>query len=281
VARSVQVAAIAEYASGDAFDLVLLATKAQDALEVAPFLSRLVSPEGALLCIQNGGVSQLLSERLGGIVLGGLSNLGATMVDLGVYEQRNAGHLLVGEVRGGTSDRVARIAQALSRAIETRITANLPGAVWAKLLLNCSVTTIGALCGRTMREYMALQSGHEVFRSAYQEALAVALRNGTRPERMIVDPIPPGSGPAEDAWIASVVSTYGDIKPSMLQDFERGRPTEIDFINGYVAQLGHRLGVAVPMNAAITRLAHRIEQGAARPDPGRLDELLREALPAR
>jgi 2-dehydropantoate 2-reductase len=147
--------------------------------------------------------------------------------------------------------------------------------------LNCSVTTIGALCGRTMREYMRLRSGREVFRTVYDEALAVALRKGTRPERMLVEPVPPPPGPAEDAWIASILSSYGDIKPSMLQDFERGRPTEIDFINGYVAQLGHRLGVPVPMNAAITRLAHRIEQGAARPDPARLDDLLREVVAAR
>jgi 2-dehydropantoate 2-reductase len=280
-ARSVQIAAIEEYQNGDRFELIVLATKAHDALEVAPFLSRLLTPSGTLLCIQNGGVAQILADRLGGSVLGGLSNLGATMVEPGVYEQRNAGHLLVGEVGGGLSERAPTVARALSRAIETRATPNLPGAVWAKLLLNCSVTTIGAIAGQTMRRYMTSVAGQEVFRRTYDEALSVALAAGTRPERMIVDPIPPGwqgesiPGADHDAWIDRIMASYGDIKPSMLQDFERGRRTEIDFINGYVAGLGKQFGKYVAMNAAITELAHSIEQGQLHPDPERLDDLLR------
>ena len=283
----VQVAALEEYATADEFDLVLLATKAHDALESAPFLSRLLKPRGTLLCIQNGGVSQILAGRLGGdTVLGGLSNLGATMVEPGIYEQRNSGHLLIGEVAGGLSDRAVKIAGFLSGAIGTRATANLAGAVWSKLLLNCSVTTIGALAGMPMRQYMKSSAGPEVFRRAYQEALSVSLASGTQPERMIVDPIPPGwpgsSAPADgyDRWIEEVTATYGDLKPSMLQDFERGRQTEIDFINGYATQVGRQLGIPVDMNAAITDLAHQIERGQTQPHLERLADLLRRAAQA-
>jgi 2-dehydropantoate 2-reductase len=69
---------------------------------------------------------------------------------------------------------------------------------------------------------------------------------------------------------------YGDAKSSMLQDLERGRRTEIDFINGYVAQLGRKAGVPVSMNAAITDLVHLIEQGKSEPHPARLKELLKQ-----
>ena len=275
-ARSVRVAAALEYANAEKFDLIVLATKAQDALEAAPFLARLLAPGASLLCIQNGGVSQMLSERLGeGVVLGGLSNLGATMVEPGVYEQRNAGHLLIGEVAGGISDRAMNVAEALRPAIEMRVTANLAGAIWSKLLLNCSVTTIGALAKQTMRGYMASPAGREVFHRVYDEALSVALSSGTRLERMIVDPVPPEGD--RSRWVDQILTNYGDIKPSMLQDFERGRRTEIDFINGYTTEQGRKLGVAVAMNAAITAMAHRIERGDTRPDPARLDDLLREA----
>jgi 2-dehydropantoate 2-reductase len=98
---------------------------------------------------------------------------------------------------------------------------------------------------------------------------------------MNVDPIPPGSkgtsvpGPDYDVWIEQILAGYGDIKPSMLQDFERGRRTEIDFINGYVAQLGKQMGLPVAMNAAITDMVHLIEQGQIQPHPIRLDDLLR------
>jgi 2-dehydropantoate 2-reductase len=226
----------------------------------------------------------MLSERLGGnVVLGGLSNLGATMLEPGVYEQRNAGHLLVGELAGGTSERAANVARVLSGAIETRVTPDLRGAIWAKLLLNCSVTTIGAIAGQTMRQYMTSVAGKEVFRQSYDEALSVALASGTRPQRMIVDPIPPGwqgrsvGGPDHERWIDQILAAYGDLKPSMLQDIERGRRTEVDFINGYVAQRGRDLGTQVIMNTAITGMVHRIEQGQLRPGAARLDDLLRRA----
>jgi len=274
--RPLQIAALEEYAGGEPFDLIVLATKAHDALEVAPFLARLLAPGGSLLCIQNGGVSQMLAERLGGnVVLGGLSNLGATMLEPGVYEQRNAGHLLIGEVGGGITDRAMNVAEALRPAIEMRVTANLAGAIWSKLLLNCSVTTIGALANQTMRQYMASPAGQEVFHRTYDETLSVALASGTRPERMIIDPVPPEGDRAD--WVDQVLANYGDIKASMLQDFERGRRTEIDFINGYATREGRKLGVGVAMNAAITEMAHRIERGEVRPDPARLDDLLRDA----
>ena len=97
-----QVAAVDEYSTRDTFDLVVLATKAAEAIEVALRLLELLGPVGTLAPIQNGGVPQMLTGRLGdNRVLGGLSNLGATMTVPGVYEQRNAGHLLIGEAGGG------------------------------------------------------------------------------------------------------------------------------------------------------------------------------------
>jgi ketopantoate reductase len=94
-----------------------------------------------------------------------------------------------------------------------------------------------------------------------------------------VDPIPPGwpsNFAAEEryeSWVEAVIAFYGDIKPSMLQDLERGRKTEIDFINGYVVALGHASGMPVPMNAAITDLVHQIERGVLQPTRGRMNEL--------
>jgi 2-dehydropantoate 2-reductase len=60
-------------------------------------------------------------------------------------------------------------------AINVKVTPNLQGAVWFKLLLNCSVTTLGAIAGRTMREYIDRPEGRELFYRTYDEALPVAL----------------------------------------------------------------------------------------------------------
>jgi 2-dehydropantoate 2-reductase len=274
------VAPLEAYAGGAPFDLAVLATKAQAAVDLAPRVAQLLAAGGTLLPIQNGGVAQLLSDRLGAVVLGGLSNLGATLHAPGVSEQRNAGHLLVGELAGGTSERAERVRAWLGRVVEVRVSPNLRGAVWSKLLVNCAVTTVGAIAGTTMRGFLALPGGREVFDRAYDEALAVALASGARPERMLVEPVPPGGsgrsvpGPAHEAWVGAVLAGYGDVKPSMLQDLERGRATEIDFINGHAVAVGRQHGVATPVNAAIVDVVHAMERGELAPGPGLLTRVL-------
>src|SRR5882724_13649958 len=71
-ADTIDVAALEDYGKGDQFDLILLATKAQHALEVAPQVVGLLAPEGVILPIQNGGVARALADRLGeNKILGG------------------------------------------------------------------------------------------------------------------------------------------------------------------------------------------------------------------
>ena len=106
----------------------------------------------------------------------------------------------------------------------------------------------------------------------------MALAIGTRLERLAVDPIPPGwpsnfAAEGHESWVEAIIAFYGDVKPSMLQDFERGRKTEVDFINGYVVTLGHASGVPVHMNATITDLVHQIELGVLQPTRDRMNDL--------
>ena len=107
----------------------------------------------------------------------------------------------------------------------------------------------------------------------------MALAIGTRLERLAVNPIPPGwpSNVAVEkryeSWVEAVIAFYGDIKPSMLQDLERGRKTEVDFINGYVVTVGHASGVPVHMNVTITDLVHQIERGVLQPTRERVNDL--------
>ena len=108
----------------------------------------------------------------------------------------------------------------------------------------------------------------------------MALASGARPERMIVEPIPPTrsgrSVPSEeyDAWLDQILKGYGDVRPSMLQDIERGRITEIDFINGYVVSIAPQFSVHTPVNAAIVETVHAITRGQLAPDPSLLELIL-------
>jgi hypothetical protein len=111
----------------------------------------------------------------------------------------------------------------------------------------------------------------------------VALACGVRPETMIVEPIPPNwpdeqaPEPALDSWLDELLKAYGDAKASMLRDLERGRRTEIDFINGYVSRLAVEVGALTPMNSAITDLVHQLEQKLTRPNLQQLDWLMAKA----
>ena len=117
----------------------------------------------------------------------------------------------------------------------------------------------------------------------YDEALAVALASGDRPERMVVEAVPPGwngrcmPGPAFEAWLNGILGFYGDVKASMLQDFEQGKPTEIDFINGHITDLGRRQGLPTPVNSAIAGTVRAITRGELVPGPALLAGILRDA----
>jgi 2-dehydropantoate 2-reductase len=101
---------------------------------------------------------------------------------------------------------------------------------------------------------------------------------------MLVDPIPPGrngrsiSGEAYNIWLVEILNGYGDAKASMLQDFERGRTTEIDFINGYVVDTARQFGVNTPVNTAIVETVHAITRGQSAPDPDHLLQILQTSV---
>ena len=122
--------------------------------------------------------------------------------------------------------------------------------------------------------------GRELFFRTYEEALSAALASGVRPEKMLVGPIPPGwngrsiSREAHDPWLVEILNGYGDAKASMLQDFERGRTTEIDFINGYVVDAARQFGVNTPVNTAIVETVYAITRGQSAPDPNHLGQIL-------
>lgn len=102
---------------------------------------------------------------------------------------------------------------------------------------------------------------------------------------MLVDPVPPEwngrsiSEEANDLWLLEILDAYGDLKASMLQDFERGRATEIDFINGYVVDTARQLGVDTPVNAAIVETVYANTRGQSAPDPNHLGQILRTSHP--
>ena len=81
----------------------------------------------------------------------------------------------------------------------------------------------------------------------------------------------------DDAALDRMMAIAGKTKPSMLQDLEQGRDTEVDVVNGGVAQRGRAHGIATPFNDRVIELVHAMERGERSPAPEELTGLVADA----
>lgn len=128
---------------------------------------------------------------------------------------------------------------------------------------------------------LADERGRRVFFEVIREVVDTATLMAVRIERMTIDPelfyLPTGPDWLASSQVATLqeqlIAVYGKGKPSMLQSLERGRPTEIAFINGYVARVARQAGRPAPLNEAVCRLIHEIEAGNRAIGVANLDDL--------
>ena len=83
----------------------------------------------------------------------------------------------------------------------------------------------------------------------------------------------------DDAALARMMAIAGNTKPSMLQDLEQGRATEVDVVNGGVAERGRAHSIATPFNDRVVELVHAMEEGERSPAPEELTQLVADAGP--
>jgi 2-dehydropantoate 2-reductase len=235
-------------------DLVLILTKSPDTRAAAEASRTLMGDDTLVVTLQNGlGNLETIAEILGEArALLGMTYVGAALVGPGQARLTAAGQSFLGEPTGQLSARVVELAGAFSTAgLPTQATDQLWSMVWGKLVINAAMNATCALTGA---------SGEAVLRSAVandwvglvaEETAAVAAGLGI-------------ALPYRDAAarVRQHCRDVGSSKPSMLQDMERGRPTEIDAINGAVVREAARLGIATPFNQALVSLVKAREQVA-------------------
>jgi 2-dehydropantoate 2-reductase len=118
----------------------------------------------------------------------------------------------------------------------------------------------------------------------YREVLDTASAAGIKVERIAANPrlfyLPPNAGLLnrfiKDVLMKILGRRYRKLKSSMLQSLERGRPSEIDFLNGYVVETAKRFGVPVPLNALVTKMIKEIEAGKRKIEKRNMDQLIAE-----
>lgn len=228
-------------------DLVLVCVKSGDTEAAGATIAPHLAPEATILSLQNGvDNAERLSAVLGRSVVPVAVYVATEMVGAGHVRHNGRGDLILGA--SGTSPTIAAAFDAAG--IPTTVSARALDALWGKLILNCAYNALSAL---TQLPYGRLIQGEGVVAAmtdVVQECVVVASAAGVSVPDDILD------------TVLALSTSMADQRSSTAQDLARGRPSEIDHLNGYVVRRGTALGVPTPAN----RMLHTLVKLAERRD---------------
>jgi 2-dehydropantoate 2-reductase len=232
-------------------DLLLIGVKSYHTKEAISSARGLVTDNTQVLTLQNGiGNIEILSEIAGSDkVIGGVTNHGATLLDTGHIRHAGRGETIIGRIDGKIPVELRAIREIFNKAgIETRISRDIKGLLWSKLIINAGINALTAVTGLPNGKLTEFEGTRRILREAVTEAIRVAKRK--RIKLAYDDPL---------AKVEAVCEATAANISSMLQDVQRHKRTEIDFINGVVVRQAQELGIAVPVNALLVDLVKTIE----------------------
>ncbi|WEK46331.1 MAG: 2-dehydropantoate 2-reductase [Candidatus Andeanibacterium colombiense] len=244
----------AEEATGPV-DLVLLFTKSLHSAAAARSVAHLAAQAPIATTLQNGlGNAEALAEVFGADrVLLGTAHVPARIVPPNRVISEGFSHVDFGGFTSAAQIHARPVADLLDRAgFSPTIRTDAAAAVWTKLAFNAALNPL-ALVARATNGEMNNEWGHRLAHAIARETVAVAAAGG-----IVLD------GQEIVDTVDQALREHAGHKASMLQDFEAGRPTEIEFINGAVAREGARLGIATPVTEALADLVRFAEDKAAR-----------------
>jgi 2-dehydropantoate 2-reductase len=231
----------------------------------------------AFVSLGNG----LIQDRMAGLVgadrlLSCIVEWGGTNLGPGRVVRDTIAPMVVGELDGSERERTRLLARCLEPVAEVRLTRNLRGQIWSKLLVNSAFTGLSAVSGLRYRGVAEHPDGRTAVYAIWAEGVAVGEAEG-----LVLDTVlgvePHELVDRDDAALARMMAIAGNTKPSMLQDLEQGRATEVDVVNGGVAQRGRAHAIATPFNDRVVELVHAMERGERSPAARELTELVAAA----
>jgi len=231
-------------AAADA-DVVLFCVKTTDTAKVAKRLAAILPAEALVVSMQNGvNNAEEIRAASGMDALPAVVYVAASVPTQGTVKHLGRGDLVLGP----PSERTEKIAQLFAPAgVRCRITENIEGELWTKLIWNCALNAVSALGRVTYGEIIASADAKKVVEAAVYETLSVARAKGIHP---------PGLEDPQAALAGSfkIAEQMSGTRSSTAQDLARRKHTEIDSLNGYVARLGAEFGVPTPVNHTLYTL---------------------------
>lgn len=246
-----KVKATADVKEIDKADLIIICVKSFHTKEAMLQAKPLVGPNTLVLTLQNGiGNIEILSEIIGDDkVIGGTTNEGATLIDIGHIRHAGKGETVIGMPEGKTPVQMRSIREIFNKVgFETKMSRDIKGLLWSKLIINVGINALTAITRLNNGRLPEFEGTRKILREAVTEAVKVAKRK--RIKLIFDDPL---------AKVEAVCEATASNVSSMLQDVLRKKHTEIDFINGVIVRLGQELGIATPVNALLVDLVKTIE----------------------
>ncbi|HEY9055209.1 MAG TPA: 2-dehydropantoate 2-reductase, partial [Rectinemataceae bacterium] len=218
--------------------------------EAAAAFEALAKPDTIALTLQNGlGNEEILRRHFGAHrTAAGVTSQGATFLGPGRIRHAGKGptHMAMSN---GDQSRLEPLAEALSAAgFEVHVDKDVAGMVWSKLLINVGINALTALLGVKNGALLDYPDIKAVMADLVAEALAVVRAKGIT--LTYADPL---------ATVYEVAAKTGANFSSMLQDFQKNRASEIDFMNGAILREAKALGLSVPVNETLTRLVRTLD----------------------
>lgn len=261
------------------FDLCVLATPPDSAVEAVRDILPFLSEDAPILCLPNGLIEARLAAEFGPErFIGGIVEFGARRPTDGKVVQTAAGGITMGRLPsyGKTADAGLRAtAQLMEDAGPVHFAQNLEGARWSKLAINCGISSLGTIGGDRLGVLMRHRFVRRLALEIWTEVVAVAKAEGVKLEKV--------AGTVDLEWLAldaderlksgspsliakhtlllAVGTKYRNMRSSMLSAIERGRTPAVDFLNGEIVMRGEKYGIATPINSAMQDTVHAISRG--------------------
>jgi len=254
--ENVRVEASADLSAARGAEIVLFCVKTTDNAATATALAPLLAPGAILVSMQNG-VDNVEQIRAAGIAnaLPSVVYVGAFVPEPGRVKHTGRGDL----VFGPENEHTKKLADLFTRAgVPVRISSNIQGDLWTKLIANCALNAISALSRAKYGQIAADPETWKLVEGAVVEVLDIA-----RASQVDLGPM----ADAEKAFelARKIASQLPEAISSTGQDLMRGKRTEIDSLNGFIARRGMALGIPAPANHtlwALVKLAEAAAQAA-------------------
>lgn len=249
----VRVSATTDLSAAERAGIVLFCVKTFDTEDAAKALAPHLGPDAAVVSLQNGVDNVERMRAAAGIdAVPAVVYVAVAMTAAGRVKHSGRGELIIGDFFETGRD-LEWIAGVFTGAgVPCRVSANIAGDLWTKMIINCAYNAISALGRAKYARLVANPWTRELMKQVTEEAVAIARASGVRlPEPDMVEAV----------W--NLAATMSDATSSTAQDIARGNRTEIDSLNGYLVRRGAQLRVPTPVNQTLHALVKLLEESAA------------------